>query len=499
MPWLFYAGFDSPPNRAAPLPSPLLCDKGSLTVTDGLGIMSVSAGRLRVGDLSGQAWDAHMAATGAFARTPGRATTAIMRFGSISRQATLGWNTAPGTEQAAIQVSGSGVIKDHVPNLDIGSFVINTDYQFVIVLRSTGHFIIVDDTLLWVSATGNTASLQVILNDRNQPSLSMDNLPVIDLGGAWASDYGIARAYEASPAAITPTFGASLIEDDTLNGNMETGDPPTAWTAGIATVDGVADERTGGAGAQSISVVNNAVAAQYAKQSNVGSAAVGTWQQLSVWIRKVTSNGYAQHRGTGGTVMVTTAIQTSTDWANFVVIGRSIDAGAASYVLLRNVSAVDTEESRYDDVSIKPITLSSTLGTVYDKHADYLAEVAVTLNSVGVQAGLALNVDDETNPANGIFIYVDGTNLVMSKLVSGTWTDLISTAVTYGAGKRLVVIKDGTSVTAYYDNAKIGTTQTISDATVKDNTKHTWFGTHSGNSYSLFCLWPRTVDLPPGL
>lgn len=52
-------------------------------------------------------------------------------------------------------------------------------------------------------------------------------------------------------SSFSQSLGANLVG----NGDMETGDPPDGWTAGNnATLDGVADERTGGAGAQCIDV-----------------------------------------------------------------------------------------------------------------------------------------------------------------------------------------------------------------------------------------------------
>jgi len=173
--------------------------------------------------------------------------------------------------------------------------------------------------------------------------------------------------------------------------------------------------------------------------------------------------------------------------------------GGTSYLYLARTTAGGASDTVIvDDYSFKALTLSTTLGTVYDKHADYLAEVAPTLTA-GTQAGLMLNIDDDSNPANFILAYHDGTNAHLDKCVAGTYTSLINTAATYSAGKRLVVIKDGTSVTLYYNDAKIGATQTISDAGVKDNTKHSWFSTYASNSFAEFVIWPRTVTLPTGV
>jgi len=79
----------------------------------------------------------------------------------------------------------------------------------------------------------------------------------------------------------------------------------------------------------------------------------------------------------------------------------------------------------------------------------------------------------------------------LEKNVAGTYTTVQSTAVTYSAGATLRVIKDGTKYRVYYNNALVGTEQTISDAGIISNTKHGLFSTYSGNTFDNFTLWPR--------
>ena len=110
-----------------------------------------------------------------------------------------------------------------------------------------------------------------------------------------------------------------------------------------------------------------------------------------------------------------------------------------------------------------------------------------------------LNIDDPADPQNFILAYHDGTKARLVKCVAGTYTSLIAENKTYGASKHIVAIKEGTSVSLFYGDSKAGNTQTVSDAGVKDNTKHTWWSTHPGNTFAHFAIWPRITPLPQGV
>ena len=112
----------------------------------------------------------------------------------------------------------------------------------------------------------------------------------------------------------------------------------------------------------------------------------------------------------------------------------------------------------------------------------------------GTQAGLVLNLDDASSPANFVLAYHNGSYANLVKCVAGTYTSVISASATYAAGANLVVTKEGTSYTLYYNNAKIGATSTISDAGIVDNTLHGLFSTYSANQLDNFLLMPRGSD-----
>lgn len=104
------------------------------------------------------------------------------------------------------------------------------------------------------------------------------------------SSNNIAFGHIKGTAPGGETLAASLL----LNGNMETGDPPTGWTATSSTVDGVADERTGGAGAQSIDILATGTYGRVL-QANGTAAVVGALYKASVYNKNV-SGGHGSMR-----------------------------------------------------------------------------------------------------------------------------------------------------------------------------------------------------------
>lgn len=487
---------------AAPLVSPQLCDVGSLVITDTEDKLSISGGQLvYAGGKAAPAWgDPGIWTTTLWPRKTGRAILARITISDASKKVMFGFDGNRTGEIPMGLFNNADALRLRIAGGTGGSLGVLLDgvtYDMAVVQRNLGHISLLKlsaDTLwtvLYAEYSSAVANWYGGLSN-NDAVFTADNMRVIDLGGAWANDYGIARAYVASPGAVTPTLGAEYLS----NGNMEAGDPPDDWpSAGGSlriTPSSSADERTGGGGTASLQIARIDSFGR-ARQLAFAGGDVGKWVNVSAWFKRVDIDGQLNLQdGVGDN----TIIVTDATWTQHTLVARI--KTTAAYVGLQVRVGVGAETNKWDDVSAKPITLSSTLGTVYNKHADYLAEVSPTLTA-GTQAGLMLNIDDESNPANFILAYHDGTNVHLDKCVAGTYTSLISEAAAYAGGRRPVVIKDGTSVTLYYNNVKIGATQTISDAGVKDNTKHSWFSTYAGNSFANFVIWPRTVTLPQGV
>ena len=153
-----------------------------------------------------------------------------------------------------------------------------------------------------------------------------------------------------------------------------------------------------------------------------------------------------------------------------------------------------------DNVSFKPLTLSSLFSSVSTSDTDVIADTNVTW-TLGTEAGLVTNLDSSSSPANFLIAYLipagnseTGMLINLDKNVGGTYTNLIS-AATYSAGATLRVITytsaGALKVRVYYNNTMVGSEQTVSDAGIISNNKHGLFSTYSGNSFDNFTLWPR--------
>jgi len=305
-------------------------------------------------------------------------------------------------------------------------------------------------------------------------SLNMALLPDGAVPG-WLGSATVA----AGVASVVPTAGADVV----VNGNMETGDPPSNWTAnGSETLDGVADERTGGAGVQSLDVLlNGANAIAY----QAFAASTGTWYSVSGWKKNVTTNtviGIGTSRA--GVQLYNLSYTASPAWAQ--VNGAFRATAATLYATVAAISGAPAN-GRFDDISVMPLTLSTLFSgpALRLGRADVRVRAAWT-GTAGTQFGVAI-VDHPTSPTCGILVYHNGVNLLMEKFTAAdTWTSLINVAAAYGAGRAVELWRSGTTVQAWYNDAQIGTDQTVSDANILACRYATLFSTYDGNTASQF-------------
>lgn len=138
-------------------------------------------------------------------------------------------------------------------------------------------------------------------------------------------------------------------------------------------------------------------------------------------------------------------------------------------------------------INTTPSGLSQQMSVAQVSTADVFASAALTRAAGSV--GLAVSMDSASSPANGVLVYLDGTNCKVDKIVGGTTSNVRTTAVTYSAGARLVVAKNGSEYRVYYNNARVGTEQTISDAGIANNTLHGLFSTDASNTLDDFTCY----------
>lgn len=185
------------------------------------------------------------------------------------------------------------------------------------------------------------------------------------------------------------------------------------------------------------------------------------------------------------------ALQGSPGWANddtpqtgvgtFISINRCIVAHAAWV----GQAAADAD---IDNVTCKLLTTADLFCTRDFESADIDIATPIT-TVVNTMQGIAIGLDSVATPANALILYISRARLRLDKLLSGVYSNLINSAITYGDGATLRLQKSGTSIKAYYNGVQIGSTQTLispTDDVIINATRHGMFSTYSGNTFSEF-------------
>lgn len=124
--------------------------------------------------------------------------------------------------------------------------------------------------------------------------------------------------------------------------------------------------------------------------------------------------------------------------------------------------------------------------TIDSGKTDAITTAKVT-RSGGVAGVLAAYVDAD----NHVRAVHNGTNAQLIKRVSGSDTNVISAAATYSAGAEIRVIREGTAYRLYYNNALVGSQQTISDAVFNGVTKQGLYSTDDAATFDDFVVRAR--------
>lgn len=284
-------------------------------------------------------------------------------------------------------------------------------------------------------------------------------------GLAWAGD---TWSISGNAAINTPTLGADVI----VNGDFDT---DTDWTKGAGWTI------SGGTG------VATTVAGTDLSQT-VAPLTVGVWYRVTYDITR-----------TGGSVrLVAGGNQGPLFSANESGITETFRAGSTS-IAFRGISSFS---GTVDNVTSKSCTLSELFSSIVLSTPEVLAEVAITHNQNYMrQTGMVLCLDSAAS-GNFILVYMNsistGGNIIIDKCVAGTYTNLQTTPITYSAGAVLRVITylsgGALKVRVYYNNALVGSEQSISDAGIISNVRFGKFSTYEGNRLDNFVVWARGAN-----
>lgn len=156
------------------------------------------------------------------------------------------------------------------------------------------------------------------------------------------------------------------------------------------------------------------------------------------------------------------------------------------------ISGTNTGDGNVDNIVYRPITTADMFCTRNLGNSNVDITVPLT-RSLGHLFGIAMCVDSYVNPQNFILAVISGAGnrVWLMKCVAGTYTMVINNSlITYGDTKELRLVKSGSDVSMFYDGIQEGTTQTISDAGIVNNTRHGIFSTYSGNLFGSFTANP---------
>jgi len=388
-------------------------------------------------------------------------------------------------------------------------------YNFALVLKSTGAYYYIKGgtytnwTLFWISSSGSSASLYPAISNWATASVfTADNIRIPT--ATWLPTNGVVYdtfdradgaignsltsgpdsqtisalawtggAISSNKNVITPSLGSDLYDPGA--GTFDSG--TYGWVAqGTNTIANVSN-------ALEITYVDNANGAKnplYAAGDLSSNLLLDVWYQIQydAWTNAGSSITYITQMGSGN-VLTYTGFTSTTPVTKTGVLRNQTTNSAFQALYNNNLGA--GEKAYWDNITIKPLTLSSLFSTVSTSDADVIADANVTMTA-GTQAGLVLNLDSTSSPANFIIVYHDGTSVKVDEAVAGVYTNKQSTTVTYSAGATLRAIREGTKLRVYYNNALIGAELTM---TANTNTKHGMFSTYATNSFDNFTLWPR--------
>jgi len=480
---------------------------GTRTVVDTNSKLSISSSQLSfaTGGPSGGTLDPGIWYSSS-ARAAGKVTTTKLNIASgVTR---FGWGVSSGGAVSDGGFNFNGTIYDYTKEV-AGSFSTGTDYYVADILRSSGHYMFIKGgtytnwTLLDVTSTGTTASMYPTIHTAYGGVFTADNIRIPT------------TLWLPTPLSYdTFTRGDGTIGSSETTGPDSQTTPSLAWTGGAISSsknvitptlgsemwDADAAAFTSGTygwtvyGSNTIANVSNALEITYVDRgdgafvslralSDLSSdLTVGQWYLFTVDTK--INTGSAIIRVNNGATPTTALPTTSSSFEQRQVSIRSVSATNGSV----NFSALSSGEViTVDNTSLKPLTLSSLFSSVSTSDSDVIADANVVLTA-GTQAGLVLNLDSTSSPANFIIVYHDGTSVKVDEAVAGVYTNKQTTTVTYSAGAVLRAIREGTKLRVYYNNALVGAELTM---TANTNTEHGLFSTYSGNSFDNFTLWPR--------
>lgn len=352
-----------------------------------------------------------------------------------------------------------------------------TSYCFRVILKASGalYYYSTDSGATWKAlweTTSNTASPLWAWISENTVAFTLKDIKVLQRSLP-------SSLIDTTPTAPTPALGSELWDA-----------PAAAFTSGTYnwTVYGT-NTITNDTNTLKITYVDNSGGAYdyFRNISDLSSdLTVGGWYLFQTDAKVDTGNSVALQVAGGSGDNRTFVTVTSTTFATYKAAFRCREA-ATGYVQLAGLGT--GEITWLDNLSLKPMTLSSLVSLVADASTrEGIFDCAPTI-SEGYQGGIMVALDDESNPLYYIQAHVDRSigKAYFLKVENGTTTELVGANITYSAGAQLRVVAVGTSWALYYNGAKVGATQTV-DTSSGYGTKVAAFQTLTTDSVGTVAL-----------
>lgn len=322
------------------------------------------------------------------------------------------------------------------------------DYWAMIVQDSAGaHFYLSTDrvnwTLVFVDTTGSTASLYAAI-------YSYTGRGTISRVRAYRRSVKAALTNVAGPFGVTTAVGGTLV----TNGNMESDNPPSSWTAIDGSVlSAVADDAGGG-----VQCLSQTKAAGAAVSRQAVTHANRVWVRLVGWVKKVSTGGRLRYYSSAFALLID-KVQSTAAWTRILATARA--TAADGYVYLTNDGGAGSEE-RYDNIDLYAITLATLYGTTAyttpASNASVRFKVPTCTN--GTQAGMAIKRVDDSNCILCYWNRNDG-KFYIDQVLAGAYTNLASATLAYSATAEAQAVWNGADLRVHVGSTAIGAGLTI--------------------------------------
>lgn len=301
------------------------------------------------------------------------------------------------------------------------------------------------------------------------------------VGTAWSNSSG--------KTSGNPTIGSELLTDGALENWNSTTDL-TSWTetiGGTTTITRDSSNQHGGTYSVSFTVDGSNSVAKI-NQSITNSN--GDWILVTFWAKCATASKSVAIDENFGTNQGP-ALTLTSSYQQFVTLIRATKANTD--LGLKRV-ALGGATAYIDDISAKVLTIAEAMRTVDVSEDDFIISAKITRIS-GTLAGFTLCLNSTSSPTSFVTVLLDGTSTIrVSKWVSGVFTSVQISTITYVADAELKVHKLGSKFRIYYNDEFLGSELTISDASIVNNTKHGLFSTDVSNQFDNFYIFAAGSD-----